>query len=281
LTHRVYNGARGEDWPFAAELRAELGRELSAAQATLLLRLFRYWEEAPEKPWLGQENKWMRKVLIGAAKRGGTRQEARVLAELCAAGGFQEQALALVRAVLRKDPQDPLFRLFEHSLRNQGPYGRPQSRWNLESILAEARQRGDQEAIQRAERDLRALEQPPPPPRPEFDDFQEPGGPEGDLEEELPPEFGDFPGGAPPPDEVRRIMAMLAEAPPEVIAELRKAMVPHMPAMFFDLLIKAAKTGQPPPFLPGPLFPSWAGPPKVPRTSPARPRRDPNQNELI
>jgi tetratricopeptide (TPR) repeat protein len=276
LTHRVYGAGRPGDCPFTAELRAELGHELSAAQAGLLLRLFLYWEDAPEKPWLDTEAKWMRKLLNALAKRGTTREEAKQLAELCAAGQFAQQALVLVRAVLRRDRKDPLFRLIEHSLRDEGPYGRPQTRPELESILREARRRGDQEAIQRAERALRALDQPPPRPAPDFNDFEEED--EDDFDEDELPEFGNPPPSGPLPAELLDMMSMLAGAPPSEIAEIRRTLAPQVPTFIFDMIVKAAKTGKLPP-LPEPLFPAPPPAPKWPRPPQRHQRRAPDQDE--
>ena len=279
LTHRVYSAERRGDSPFAAEVRAELGRELSAAQAGLLLRLFLYWEDAPEEPPLDNETKWMRKLLNALPKRGTTRQEARQLAELCAAGQFGEQALALVRAVLRKDRQDPLFRLLEHSLRDEGPYGRPLSRPELESILQEARRRGDQEAIQRAEQALRSLDLPPPRPVPDFDDFDEDDQEEEeeDWDDDELPEFGDLSPGAPAPGELSAMLSRLAGAPPAEIAEIRRSLAPQMPAFIFDMIVKMAKTGKQPSF-PESLFPAR---PRAPQPPKPPQRRAPNQDELF
>jgi tetratricopeptide (TPR) repeat protein len=288
LTHRVYTAEGRGDSPFVAELRAELGRNLSAAQAGLLLRLFLYWANSSEKPPLDNETKWMRKLLNGVAKRGTTREEAKQLAELCGEGGFAEQALALVRAVLRKDGQDPLFRLLEHSLRDEGPYRRPQSEKELQSILQEARRRGDQEAIQRAEQALRSLHQPPPRPVPGFDDFEddEDFEDEEDFDDEPMTESGDLPPGAVNPGELAELISLLAGAPPEMVAEIRRSLVPEMPTFIFDMIVKAAKTGKRPAF-PGPPFPAPPrapkppNPPRAPKPPQAPQPRNPNQDELF
>jgi hypothetical protein len=248
LTHRVYGGERLGNSPFAPGLLTELARELSAAQAGLLLRLFLYWESAPDKPSLDTETKWLRKLLNGLAKRGATREEARQLVELCGTvGRFAEQALALVRSVLRKDRHDPLFRLLELGLRDEDPYGRPPDRREIETVLQEARRRGDQEATQRAERFLRSLDQPPPRPIPDFPDFEE----EEDFDEE--PDFADAASNAPDPRELTDMMSMLAGASPAEIAEFRRTVAGGIPQVLFDIMVKAAKTGKRPSF-PGPPF---------------------------
>ena len=272
LTHRVY--ARQADSPFLAELRAELAREPSATRGVLLLRIFRYWDSTPDKqPW-GVELGLLRKYLKAAAKGPCSRVEAKGIVELCGPGEFEEAANAFIRARLRHDPKDPLFRLFKHMLKPAWLVEPDEGRRQLEAILEEAQRRGEQEVIQKLQGLIRSLDYPPPLPRPREDiDFD-------DADDwEAPPEFDDglpanLMGGIP---EFAEILKMLANASESDIREFKKTRPKDMPEFVVDMLIESAKKGGPPkPFPPPPK-------PRPPAPQPPRrpPEENPNQGKLF
>jgi hypothetical protein len=235
VAYRVYARSGRTDSPFLPELRADLGREASTTRAALLVRLYFYWERAPDKPALGAEVQWMRKYLQAAAKGGCTRAEAKVLVELCGPGDLREQAQAFVKLVLRQDPEDPMFRTFEVMLHPTYEFNPGAMRPKLESILEEARRRGDQETIQRVQSMLRTLERARPMPMPpEFYDDEDEDEEEEELD--LAPDglegFGD-------------IFETLTHASDAEIREMRRTLPKSIPTFIFDLLVEAAKGGLP------------------------------------
>jgi tetratricopeptide (TPR) repeat protein len=276
LTHRVY--ARQVDSPFQAELRAELAREPSATRGFLLLRIFRYWDSKPDKqPW-GVELGLLRKYLKTAAKGPCSRAEAKGIVELCGPGEFEDSANAFIRARLRHDPQDPLFRLFKHMLKPAWMVEPDEGRRQLQEILEEAQRRGEQEVIQKLQGLIRSLDYPPPMPMP-------PGGIDFEDEDDWdgPPEFADgLPanpmGGVP---EFAEIMEMLANASESEIREFKKSRPKDMPEFVVNMMIESAKKGglpKPFPPLPAPLPKPRPPAPQVPRRPP---EENPNQGKLF
>jgi tetratricopeptide (TPR) repeat protein len=265
LTHRIYSRRRHNESPFLDALRAEFKQDPSAARAVLLLRIFEYWDQVPDKPPLSAEVGLIRNYLKAAAKRPCTRAEAKEVIELCGPGQFSEQAQAFVKAMLRQDPRDPLFRMFDYMLNPRWAFAPPEEcRRQLEPILEEARRRGDQELIRRIQQVLKGLDRPPPlPPIPP------PEGADLDLEEEFedepditPDEFG----------EMAEVMEILANASEAELRQMRKHRPKDMPEFIFDMLIKAAKSRDSLPPLP---------PPPTPRRSKSPRQPDPNQGNLF
>jgi tetratricopeptide (TPR) repeat protein len=276
LTYRVY--ARRADSPFLAELRAELAREPSATRGLLLLRIFRYWDSTQDKqPW-GVESGLLRNYLKAAAKGPCSRAEAKGIVELCGPGAFEDSASAFVRARLRHDPKDPLFRLFKHMLKPAWMCEPDEGRRQLKAILEEAQRRGEQEVIQKLQGLIRGLDYPPPLPRPRGDiDF------DGADDWEAPPEFEDglpdnLTGGFP---ELAEILKMLANASESDIREFKKTRPKDMPEFVVDMMIESAKKGglpKPFPPLPAPLPKPRPPAPQVPRRPP---EENPNQGKLF
>jgi tetratricopeptide (TPR) repeat protein len=267
LTHRVY--AQQADSPFLTELKAELAREPSAARGVLLLRIFGYWASTPDKQPLGAESGMLRKYLKAAAKAPCSRAEAKGIVELCGPGEFEDSASAFIRARLRHDPKDPLFRLFQHVLKPAWEYDPDESRGQLKAILEEAQHRGEQEVIQKLQGLIRRLDHPPPNPLDEInfegpDDWEEPP----DFEDGLPANLmGDVP-------ELAEIMEMLANASESDIREFKKSRPKGMPEFVVDMLVESAKKGG----LPKPFPPLPAPPPKPRPPAPRVPRRPPEEN---
>ena len=252
LSHRVY--ARQADSPFLAELKVELAREPSAARGVLLLRIFGYWASTPDKQPLGAESGMLRKYLKAAAKGPCSRAEAKGIVELCGPGEFEDSASAFIRARLRHDPEDPLFRLFKHMLKPAWVCEPDESRRQLKAILEEAQRRGEQEVIQKLQGLIRSLDYPPVPTPLDDINFEGP-----DAWEE-PPEFED---GS--PDNLMgdlsglpEIMEFLANASESDIRKLKKTRPKDMPEFVVDMLLESAKKGG----LPKPFPPLPAPPPK-------------------
>ena len=272
LSHRVYT--RQADSPFLGELKAELAREPLAARGVLLLRILGYWAHTPDKPLLGVESGMLRKYLKASAKAPCSRAEAKGIVELCGPGEFEDSAKAFIRARLRHDPKDPLFRLFQHMLKPAWVWEPEEGRRELKAILEEAQRRGEQEVIQKLQGLIRSLDHPPRVPMPLDDiDF---GGPD---DWERPPILrtacpanlmGDVP-------ELAEIMEMLANASESEIREFKKTRPKDMPEFVVDMLLESAKKGglpKPPPPPPLPRPPA----PRVPRRPP---EEDPSQGRLF
>lgn len=249
LTHRVYARQRKSDSPFLAELRDALKQNPSAARALPLLRIFQYWDTAPDKPALGNEARLLRQYFKTAAKQPCTRAEARQIVEATGPGQFQDQARGFIRAQLRQDPADPQFRLYALMLNPPWVYNPHENRAKLESILEEARRRNDPELIEKVQRLLRGLDRPPPMPVPPM----EPEFEEEEFEDEMDESEGTFPDMSPAEmAEFSELIEMLANASDAEIKRMRKQRPKGMPAFLFDMLVEAAKSTEPPPRPPGP-----------------------------
>ncbi len=276
LTYRVYARPPRSDSPFLPELRTELKRAPSAANGVLLMLMFHYWDQAPDRPPLEGEVALLRNYLQSAAKRACTRAEAKSVVELCSQMQFKDSAARFVKVMLKQDPGDPSFRLFDYYLKSPWELGPEEKEEWLGQILEEAQRRGDQEMIQKLQGMVRSLHHPPPVP----------AGPEAmDFEDEE--DFDDAGGGLPeamlPPmaaadqDLFAEMLEMLANASEADVQRLRKTKPKDMPDFMFDMLLAAAKGKGP---LPGPLEPAPPKTPKPPQPKPAAPQ-DPNQGQLF
>ena len=252
LAYRRYAPRAAKDTPYYGALRSELKTGATAARAAQLLRQMDFWAHAPDAPKLEAEYRLVRGYVAAAAKPACSREEAKMVVELCLASSSQGEARLFIKAALRRDRDDPLFRLYDHSLRTAWDGPQPRHRRDLEEILALAQSRRDEEAIQRVQRALRTLDHPAPlPPMPGMDwadeddeDTDDWEGPEDDL---LPPMPAQLEA------EMTILMAALRHASPAEIKELRRTAAKDIPPFMLDMLIEAAKTGRPlPPFPPPP-----------------------------
>jgi hypothetical protein len=214
----------------------------------------------------------LRKYLKAAAKAPCSRAEAKGIVELCGPGEFEDSASAFIRARLRHDPNDPLFRLFQHVLKPAWVWEPEEGRRELKAILEEAQRRGEQEVIQKLQGLIRSLDHPPPNP---LDDINF-GGPD-DWEE--PPEFEDglpanLMGDVP---ELAEIMEMLANASESEIRAFKKSRPKGMPEYVVDMMVESAKKGGLPKPLPPPPLPR----PPAPRVPRRPPEEDPSQGSLF
>jgi tetratricopeptide (TPR) repeat protein len=258
LAYRLYAKKPSKASPFYGELRSELNSGASAVRAARLLRQLEFWSHSQDAPETHNERSLVRGYVRAAAKPGCSREDAKTVVELCLASSSQEEARLFIKAALRRDPDDPLFRFYDHSLRAawQGPAAR--HRGDLEKILSLAQARRDEEAIQKIQRALRALDRPPPMP-PVLDPFSE------DEEDEEDEEDGDDwtepAGGVLPPlpplpphiaAEMRQLMDALRNASPAEVKELRRTAGKDVPPFILDMIIQAARSGNPPPSTPRP-----------------------------
>ena len=94
--------------------------------------------------------------------------------------------MAFVSVVLKKDPADPLFRLYEDLLRPFRLRDPENDQNRLLAILDEATRRGDEKAVQLA-RELLADLNVPVPPKPDWDEDED-----EEFDEDL-PDSGSFP----------------------------------------------------------------------------------------
>ena len=276
LNHRVY--APPANSPFLAELKAELARKPSVTQGILLLRIFRYWNSTPDKqPW-DAELAMLRKYLKAAAKGLCSRAEAKEIVELCETGEFVDSADAFIRARLRLDPKDPLFRLFQRTIKPIWEHDEDEDRRQLKSILEEAQRRGEQEVIQKLQGLIRNINHPPPMPKGWGDfDLVEPddGDPPLEFDDGLPDNLmGDF-------SDFSELMDLIANASESDIRRLKQTRPKGVPAFVFDMLLDSAKKGGVPmPLLPLPI-PRPKPQPPTPRIPRRPPEDDPNQSRLF
>ncbi len=277
LAHRACVLDRRSASPFLDELRTALKNSPSAARAVLLRRLLQFWINAAEKLDLRAEEGWLRSYVKAAAKAPFTREEARQLIEipdnkLVYESPHESALLLFVKKVLRDDPQDPLFRLYEHTLRTSWLEASPQAHAKLESILEEAVRRRDDHTTQRVRKMLKLLDQPPLPPLgPLGPDFDEP-----EDFDEGPPDFGKpFPGNSPKDlEQIEILMEMLLNASEPELRNPRKRRPKGKPDAMLDPVIEAARKGL---LMLSPLKPA---PPKS-LPAPPPPPPDPNQFNLL
>jgi hypothetical protein len=301
ITHRQYSRQQQAASPFLTELRSELKQAPSASRAAVLLRLFHYWDQSDDgfsdTPSLDAEANLLKDYLNRALKQPFSRAEAREVVELCDPKSFDQQARSFVNAMLRRDRLDPWFRLTDYMLHEADAWvANPDfNRTKLQSILDEARRRGDQELVPKLQRFIKDLDRPSLPP------FPFPGGPDfaaddNDFDDDDDDDFDDeddadddLPEGLPnmPPGmdgELTAVLNALAGASDAEIRELRKSLGRDMPEFIFDMLVKAAKTGAPPLLPPMPSLPPR--PPRAKRPETGKPKPPPrapdrNQGELF
>ena len=270
LAWRLYAPENSAASPFEEELAGAGQANPNAAHAATLVRLWRFWRQAPDAPALTEEGRWLRRYLKSAAKNPLTRDEATQLVEsLKDQDDLREEALGFTKAVLKKDPKDPLFRLYKHLLQPFRLRDPQTDREQVESILEEANHRGDQPASKQAREllaEMKALPARPFEPEPDEFDDDDPG---------FPPPDGPFQARSAMED----IIAMLSLLPDSQIRKIRKTPPKGIPAEVFDAVLATARGGKMPP-LPPPL-PKAPYHPTPPGKPPPLPPSDPNQMTLF
>ncbi len=219
--------------PLKAELAQEATRESNGRDAVTLVQLWRYWGTGGNsRARTMDEEGWLRRYLKGAAKTSMARDDASRLLELLRAfPEFGQEARAVVARALKGDRADPLFLLYRELLQpfpRLGPV-------EYESILAEARRRGD-DAAERLARELDshiAGSGSPPFAQPwddsGLDEFED----DDDVAEDI--------LGSP---EVAAFIDLLAAAPPGEVAKMRKKRPQWMPMELFEMLLTFARAGR-------------------------------------
>jgi hypothetical protein len=262
----------------------------SLAQAAALTRIWLRGKESLAAHVGYQWRQLLENYLRAAAKRPFSREDARRLVEFCyAEDDFRSVASTVVEKRLREDANDPLFRLYRWRLRRTvGP--RPaKARTELESILAEAARRKDEQTVRQVRQQLEALNLPPPmpaepfggypPPEDDFDDYD-------DYDDDAP----DFGGGTSILDELfgsmphqqtrtlEDIVRLLALLPERELKRLRQNLPPGMSSAEFEVLaamVRVKRMSSNTGFPPG-GFPPRPPPPPTTSPPPASDRRPSN-----
>lgn len=251
--------------PFSQELARSSTQHARAVHATTLVRIFQHWVRDDNPYHHHTEAKLVCSYLRAASRQPFTREEARRLVEQAhQTEMFATDARKFVRATLKQDRDDPLFRLFDFILEGKHEFGNPEtSRLTLQSIARDAADRGDHETVQRAERMIEGIKRGPLPP-PDGDAFQD----EPVEDEDLRDDAGLLPEDDPLFDELTRKIAGMSEAE---FQKFRKSEAKRLPPGFFDMLMGAFRGRKPLPPIP----------PAPPITPPPPPKPDPNQMNLF
>jgi hypothetical protein len=275
VAYRVYAGIPHRASPLLGALKTALREAPTAGHAAALVRILQYWARASERPDLFSEEDLVRKYAKAATRQPVLRDEARQVVEL-KLGDFTWHGVlrSFVKLVLRQDPRDPLFRLYDYRIEVKCAPGSARARRRLEDMLAEADRRRDDETAQRLRRALKELDRPPLPPLPPWDpgwdqddrrseegveDWDAPPAPlpEGLLPDGLPKKFA---------GQMAALIEMLRDLPPAEIRRMRQERPRDIPKWLVDTLIDAA-TSEPPrakPPPPSPVKPRPASPPRPP-----------------
>ena len=256
--------------PFPASLEGELKRaatkQPNVRDAVMLVQLHLYWPSEGLLTHQGTaEESWLRRYLKAAARKPFIRDDAvSLLALLRRLHGFREETLAFTLPMLKRDPTDPLFRLYRDLLQ---PYPML-TRAAIEDILAEARRRNDQAAEQLAHEAVGQLGMIGAAPRMWEDDEEDEDGIDDDDD------MFDF-------DDDDLIPSRRPKSSPEVVATLA-ALIAQMAAnMPRGKPVKPAKPATPikivmPADLATPAESNTKRPDKKPAVTP-----DPHQSDLF
>jgi tetratricopeptide (TPR) repeat protein len=228
-----------------------------------------YLEDSYEK-WL---KAYLRKALQAPFNRS---KVAKVFERLIQDLDFEELASGMARQLVKSQPTDPLYGLFSfRSERTEAGYCEPGSEIKLDFLHKEAELRGDRDAMRLIEQERRAIQHEFPSPFDRFEDdfFDEDDDDDDDID------FGlsdkDFPGA---PPELMGILSILADAPDEVIEQMKKTRPEDMSSFVFDTLVKEAKKKSK----------TAKGPSSPPKKRPSPPKKakvekpiDPSQMDLF
>lgn len=267
LAHRVFTRSAGGESPYLADFKQALRTGRGVGEVARLLRIVAHWSVEAAELRAFEEDKLLASALGAAIERPFTRAEAQDVVERAGHNfNFDRPVQRLVKKVLEGDPLDPAFRLWRLSVARPVMCFSSADRSELQSILDEAVRRHDETTMRRVRPMIRDIDHPPPPPPDPFDPaYDAPGGPvdAGNFDDG---DFGDLDGLPPPTPEITAEMLAIIEtlknAPPAVVRELKKKMLPDMPPMIFDALVQLAKDGGP-------------------RSKPGRPSSPSNQLDLF
>ncbi|MCL5096011.1 MAG: hypothetical protein M1608_00445 [Candidatus Omnitrophica bacterium] len=184
---RVCAPASSADMPFDANLKKALENCPSAGEAVVLVRIYGFWEKAPECPLLVLEEGLIRKYLETASQGVFTRQEAITLIEMTGpTSPLGKDMESFINRILSRDPQDPRFRIY-HLLWAGDQIASPSNLPELESIAQEADRRGDDRTAQIVRGFIGTVRSMPPPGFAPYSPSDE-EGPWGESDE-FEPEF--------------------------------------------------------------------------------------------
>lgn len=255
--------------PFLADLRPALRKGLRLSDLSLPVRLLEEARVELGPHGLHHEDKWISQAMTGASPDTFTRAHATELIE-CAANhpDYRKPLLQVVKKLLRTDPKEPLFRLWQLLFRPPGDFHLLSDGLKLEDIIEEASRRQDAVALRLARqmhselndaRSLDPFEVDEDDGDSDDDDFE----PEGPVPV-LPPKTL---------DDLSEVVEMLQSAvkSPSALREVRKKLRGKLPDIILDGLIEMAKSGELPPL------------PQPSRPKPGKnlPPIDPNQGELF
>jgi hypothetical protein len=186
----------------------------------------------------------IRDYIEAAARQPFTRDEAIELIErIPPRGPFADAAVKMIRSVLKMDPGDPLFRLYEYRY-HLDPFQRGKlRRKRLESIMKEAVRRKNDSTIQAIRHELDKLQLPPPLPpfEPQFDSPEE--------SEFVPESYAvadmleDFEASlnAKERRQFAELQEMLRNAPERELRRFRETLPAGMPPEILELLLDKAR----------------------------------------
>ena len=248
---RLARGRRapGTSPDFLPEFQRDQIPQATAAGALRLVRIFKHWIKDDPTGQHYDDCQVLTQYIAAAVRRPFTREEARQLIDQLDQAGLRvtchKEAGKFIRAILKRDPIDPLFRLYD--LAGKWDFGSAPARLqrDMHAIIAEAVRRGDHSTAQRAERLWESSQRGPvlPPPPPEVfgdDDFEDP------LENDL--------GGAGFPFEsgfdaltandplIRNMIKQIAVMTDAELRKFRKQALGDMPEMMFEFLVASARS---------------------------------------
>lgn len=276
FAQRVYAPTQRGRWLEEFTAHRRLGAQLGRVAA--LFRILEHWKQL-----LGDrcrhEEAQLEAYVREALSRLFTRDEA-VAAVRAIPRNLEATIWRIADRMIQQDPHDPLFRLCR--LLNGPGFCSSASpaavEQDLQSIIEEAQRRGDDSTASAARSALDQLDRcrvPAPEPGPDLEDW----GEEEDDNDSASAGWDGPPGPPSPADmaEFDQVVKLIADATPGQIKEMRRRPPPGMPREIWEMFIRAARAGGPPPgSLPPQPRPAAPCPPPPPR-----PRLDPrDQPEL-
>jgi tetratricopeptide (TPR) repeat protein len=242
---------------FAKKFREGLA-SATVSRAVLLLRIFDFWRSRNGAPPLNEAQSLLREYLRSAAKRPFSRAEASELIERIApASPFEAERKTFVRSVLKKDPKDPLFRLFDYCDENWGFQSIESRRRKLNEIMQEAMHRKDDAAIQAVRRELQVLDSSIPEPfsnNPDYwDDDEFDDDDDDDDDDDFDDDDDDDLGIEEMVDETMQSLSpseraafldyakMLSNASEQELRKIQKMKPKGVPQVVFDLYLEAIR----------------------------------------
>jgi tetratricopeptide (TPR) repeat protein len=211
---RLYQRKQGS--PYWAELKQNQARVGSARVRKEVYLTFQYLLSLDKALDWGAETAFVRKCLAPLAAEGFTRDEASYFVPILKEHPpFVSLAKAIIAQALRRDPDDPRFRLYSVLGRSRSP--QELNIWEVDRIYHDALRQGDTETAKVAHAAIEAAESLLDSPFDDEDDF---GFPTDEI------------------DEMRRVAAQMSDAEFE---KFRKDSVKMMPSALFDIVMSGVR----------------------------------------